>query len=213
MVVVGRRRPRLLQSPGTHVTRKALDPCRPHPLGIEGPAGPRSQHRQSFAGGFDPLLPAPAWDRGPGRTSVPISLEELDRRCPERPWSPGIMGLHSSRDHGTEATRRPWNLATHPAMYRGCKGHPDPMRQGPEVHRDHGDKLREAPGWHGFRRHGSLGGNRAGDREIEGHRGIGADRPSFRRTLGPSRLGIEATGDRGTLVARKRLNEGPRIIR
>jgi hypothetical protein len=96
--------------------------------------------------GIGSMLPAPAWDRGPGRTSVPISLDGLDRRCPERPWSPGIMGQDPSRDHGTEATRRPWNLATHPAMYRGCKGHLDPMRQGPEFHRDHGDKLMEAPG-------------------------------------------------------------------
>jgi hypothetical protein len=73
------------------------------------------------------MLPAPAWDRGPGMTSVPISREELDRRCPEGPWSPGIKEPDSSRDHDTKATRQPWNLATYSAMHQDRKEHLDPM--------------------------------------------------------------------------------------
>ncbi len=84
-------------------------------------SGPTDRHD------LDTELPARTRDRGTGMTSIPIFLEELDCRYPEGPWSPGIMGRDSSRDHGTEATRRPWNLATHPAMHRGRKEHPEPM--------------------------------------------------------------------------------------
>jgi hypothetical protein len=96
--------------------------------------------------GIGSMLPASAWDRGPGMTSVPTSLEELDRRCPERPWSPGIKGPDSSRDLGTEAVRQPWNLASHPAMHQGCKKHLDSMWQGPEVRGNQGNKSMEVPG-------------------------------------------------------------------